>query len=236
MADHGDALVVWGSTGRRLQFSIQDLKMPDDLRTDPHFHFYERQWDSVANFWFTRVLKEAALQHLAVEEIVTRIRDDIAKRWERRRQEQGIHKKRKRLLQGNSPAGAPTASVLVTNVMPLAVYCAATEAEQRDLVTAVVERVEAVAKDTVASWRLLVDDAAEEPPAKTVRGDGATAAAAQPSPREGVDGPTAEANFDDRVALVLTLSSAERAATAIVHLHGSRLDGRQVLCRFLHEP
>lgn len=230
MADEGNALVVWGSTGRRLQFSVQDLKMPEHLRSDPHFHFYEKQWDAVASFWFNRVLKEAPLQHLPVEDIVERIRDDIAKRWERRRTEQNIHKKRKRLLQGGTPAGTPAPAVLLTNVIALDAYEAASPAAQRELAAAVVERVAAVAKDPVTAWHVLVDDAAEEaPPTKAARAE-------QAKVEETRAGPSSAGPFDDRVAVVCTLSSSEKAATAVAHLHGSTFDGRRVLCRFWQAP
>lgn len=231
MGDQGNSLVVWGSTGRRLQFSMQDLKMPASLHDNPHFHFYEKQWDAVASFWFNRVLKESALQHLSVEAIVELIREDISKRWERRRQEQSIYKKRKRLLQRSGPAGSPSAWVLLTNVTTLEGYHAATEMEQRDLVTALVGRVEDVAKDKVESWRVLVDDASEQPPTKSARVEGTATTSAENSGNDG----DAAGDFDDRVAVVLKLSSKEKAATTIAHLHGSRFDDRRVLCRFWSE-
>ncbi|KAL7703189.1 hypothetical protein N2W54_000554 [Lotmaria passim] len=237
MAEPGNALVVWGSTGRRLQFSMQDLKMPESLRDDPHYHFYEKQWDQVAGFWFNRVLKESSLQHLDVGQIVELIRTDIAKRWERRRQEQSIHKKRKRLLQGHGAAGSPSNSILLTNVVALDDYKVATEVEKKALAQAVVERVEQVARDTVSSSNVLVDDTTpnadaseREPVSKKSRlesgkagEDLATAAAADAD---------SDAVFDDRVAVVCTLTSKEKAALAIAHLHHSKFDGRRVLCRF----
>lgn len=240
MADEGNALVVWGSTGRRLQFSMQDLKMPESLRSDPHYHFYEKQWDAVASFWFNRVLKESTLQHLEVDRIVELIQQDIAKRWTKRRQEQSLHKKRKRLLQGNGPAGAPSNALLLTNVVPLEIYAASSDEEKKGLVQAVVHRVEAVAKESVTSLDVLVDNApltpattAEEPAAKKLKSEDAEGK--EPVDREG-EAPTAakadNAVFDDRVAIICTLSSKEKAALTIAHLHGSRFDGRSVLCRF----
>ncbi|KAG5481462.1 hypothetical protein LSCM1_05471 [Leishmania martiniquensis] len=228
MSDQVDSLVVWGSTGRRLQFSIQDLRMPENLRDQPHFHFYEKQWGAVASFWFNRVLKESSLQHLTVEHIVELIREDISKRWERRRKEQSIHKKRKRLLHDGGPAGTPSAFVLLTNVTTLEDYNAASEMEQRDLVAALVERVEAVSKDKVKSWEVLVDDEPEQLSAKAVRVEGIRSTSGK-QPDSVTD---ASADFDDRVAVVLNLSSKEKAATAIAHLHGSKFDNRRVLCRF----
>ncbi|KPA73120.1 hypothetical protein ABB37_10101 [Leptomonas pyrrhocoris] len=236
MTDHGSALVVWGSTGRRLQFSRQDLRMPADLRDSPHFHFYEKQWDAVAGFWFNRVLKESSLQHLTVDRIVELIREDIAKRWEKRRREQSLHKKCTRLLQGNGPAGAPVHTILLTNVVALDSYAASTEDEKKELLRAVVERVEFVSKDTVSSWKVLVDDAAaraeasEEgaPLLKKSRSEGDNGEMSAEAPANGAPA----AVFDDRVAVICALSSKAKAALAIAHLHGSKLDGRAVLCRF----
>ncbi|KAG5481781.1 hypothetical protein LSCM4_06856 [Leishmania orientalis] len=231
MSDHANSLVVWGSTGRRLQFSMQDLRMPESLKDHPHFHFFEKQWDAVASFWFNRVLKESALQHLPVEKIVDLIREDISKRWERRRKEQSISKKRKRLLQDSGAAGTPSASVLLTNVTTLEDHNAASEGEQRDWVAVLIERVEGVSKDKVQSWRVLVDDEAEQQPAKAPRAE-----CTDSTPGEQPDSVTeAAADFDDRVAVVLTLSNKEKAATAIAHLHGSKLDSRRVVCRFWSE-
>ncbi|GET87539.1 hypothetical protein, conserved [Leishmania tarentolae] len=232
MADQTNSLVVWGSTGRRLQFSTQDLKMPERLRDHPHIHFYEKQWESVASFWFNRVLKETALQHLSVEAIVELIYEDISKRWERRRQEQNIYKKRKRLLQGTGTAGKPSECVLVTNLTTLKGYLASTEMDQKGLITEVVKRIEDVAKTKVESWHVLIDDASEEErSAKSARVEGVTDASGE-HPDNAAD---ASGDFDDGVAVVLRLSSKEKAATTIAHLHGSRFDGRRVLCRFWNE-
>ncbi|KAG5508130.1 hypothetical protein JKF63_05382 [Porcisia hertigi] len=231
MADQGNALVVWGSTGRRLQFSIQDLKMPESLREAPNFHFYEKQWNTVASFWFNRVLKASALQSLSVEDIVNLIREDIEKRWDRRRQEQNIYKKRKRLLHSGGPAGDPSESVLLTNVTSFADYNAASESEQQNLVAALVERVQDCAKDKVSSWRVLLDDTAEPRLAKAARVEAdPTTPGEHPS-----HAPDATPDFDDRVAVILSLSNKEKAATVIAHLHGSKFDNRRVLCRFWNE-
>ncbi|XQJ26187.1 hypothetical protein NXY56_002143 [Leishmania guyanensis] len=232
MTDQRNALVIWGSTGRRLQFSMQDLRMPESLRDNPHFHFYERQWGTVASFWFNRILKESSLQHLAVEDIVGLIQEDISKRWKRRRDEQSIYKKRKRLLQGSGSAGAPSSSVLLTNFATLSGYQSAAVAEQRDLVTAVVERVECITKERVQSWRVLVDDASEQQFSKAARVE-STAATPEEQANSSAE---VTSDFDDRVAVALELSSKEKAATAIAHLHGSRFDGRRVLCQFWSEP
>jgi hypothetical protein len=240
MADNANALVVWGSTGRRLQFSMQDLKMPESLRGDPHFHFYSKQWDAVAGYWFNRVLKESPLQHLEVERIVELIQQDIAKRWERRRQEQSLHKKRKRLLKGNTPAGSPSRSVLLTNVVGLDEYTASTAEEKDELMKAVVTRVEGVAKDTVSACNVLVDDTAPpvtegtgEPAAKrTCTEEGGHDVAANTATAADAAETLGQPTFDDRVAVVCALSSKEKAALVIAQLHGSRFDGRSVLCRF----
>ncbi|KPI83288.1 hypothetical protein ABL78_7685 [Leptomonas seymouri] len=236
MDAQSNALVVWGSTGCRLQFSLQDLKMPDSLLEDPHFHFYEKQWDAVAGFWFHRVLKDSSLQHLEVDRIVELIRADIAKRWETRRQEQSLHKKRKRLLQGKGRAGTPSNTILLTNMVTLDTFAGLTENEKKELLRAVVERIEDASKDMVSSWDVLVDDAAEpaeaslggEPDIKRSKDEQRNGGSSSETPIKKVPDPA----FDDRVAVICTLSSKEKAALAIAHLHGSQCDGRAVLCRF----
>lgn len=238
-AEAGGSLVIWGSTGRRLQFSKQDLTMPAHIKALPNAAFYEKQWGAVSGFWFNRVLKETALQHMQVADIVRLIEKDIEKRWQARRAEQAIYKKKKRLLASTaeSPVGAPSESILLTNVCSFTEYETDGTAEsRRELLAAITGRVEEVTADTVSDVRVLVD----------AGGDGGgrqeeddSPAAKQKVRTESTATPEAEAvekrepsHFDDRVAVVCRLSSKDKAASAIAHLHGSVFDGRTVVCRF----
>ncbi|RNF04156.1 hypothetical protein TraAM80_05308 [Trypanosoma rangeli] len=249
------ALVIWGSTGKRLQFTRQDLQMPESVKERPNYHFFEKQWDSVAGFWMNRVLKEVALQHLTVENIVKFIVSDIERRWEQRKKEKALYKKIKRLLEyGNmNAAGAPSPHVLITNVVSLDSYRRLlAEGTLQELVAAVLEKVEEVAKEKVAHHTILVDDEGDtntngnddisgtdaekvREKKKEPRGDadvedgGKNQAKARKRPRPEQ---CTDVSFDDHVAFVCTLSSEAKAARVVSELHGSMFDSRAVLCRF----
>lgn len=236
------ALVVWGSTGRRVQFSLLDLKMPEHIKSYPNHRFYEQQWDSVSKFWYTRILKESALQNLTVSDIIQRVEGDIAKRWKRRRSEQATYKKSKRLLTGNHPAGSPSTGVLVTNVVGWSDYDRYEENDKKELMQAIVERVEDVTKSKAVSAHILVDEDDEN--ART-RGCSADPIVPHMLPKRGVESSAShgsddkaelELRFDDRVAVVCVLSSIQLAARAIAHIHRSKFDGRIVICRFAPMP
>lgn len=236
------ALVIWGNTGKRVQFTRQDLQMPESVKGRPNCRFFERQWDALAGFWMNRVLKETALQHMTVSDIVQCIVAEIEKRWEQRRREKALYKKRKRLLDPNNltAAGAPSPHVLITNIVSFEAYkqlCATDALEE--LVAAVLGKVEEIAKEKVVQYRILVDDADDDgkaddgsndkgPDNKDVKGDGDEELKRKKRKLE--EG--TEACFDDRVAIVCTLSSEVRAASVVAELHGSAFDARGVLCRF----
>lgn len=162
----GAALVVWGSTGRRLNFTKEDLAMPERLRQLPNAHFYEKQWDTVAGFWFNRVLKESALQHMSIDQVVSSIEADIGKRWQKRKADSNLHKRRKRLLQPGGPAGNPSNRVLVTNVVSLEQYLGSDDRSgsggeagpaREELLQALLEHVERIAEEKPAGAQVLVD-------------------------------------------------------------------------------
>ncbi|RNC45140.1 hypothetical protein TcCL_NonESM05097, partial [Trypanosoma cruzi] len=236
------ALVIWGSTGKRLQFTRQDLQMPESVKERPNHHFFEKQWDSVAGFWMNRVLKEAALQQMTVQDIVQCIVSDIERRWEQRKKEKSLYKKRKRLLDSSNitAAGAPSPHVLITNIVSLEAYRQlVAEDSLQQFVTAVLEKVEEVAKEKVAHHAILVDDddkSDTESPAKDKvkekqgeDGDGTGPGKAKKRARH-EEGDSV--SFDDHVAFVCTFSSEAKAARVVSELHGSTFDSRAVLCRF----
>ncbi|RNF21429.1 uncharacterized protein Tco025E_03479 [Trypanosoma conorhini] len=250
-ASASSALVIWGSTGKRLQFTRQELQIPESVKGRPNHHFFEKQWDAVAGFWMNRVLKEVPLQHLAVEDIVRFIVSDIEKRWEQRKREKALYKKRKRLLEsGNlNAAGAPSPHVLITNVVSLEAYRQLlAEGALQGLVTAVLEKVEEIAKEKVAQHTILVDD---EDGSRDARGDNAGKVQEKEKDAQGDGGggdgagedqarskkrprleQGADVPFDDHVAFVCTFSSEAKAARVVSELHGSKFDSRAVLCRF----
>lgn len=234
----GSSLVIYGSTGRRLQFSKQDLKMPDHVGKLPEAAFYEKQWEAVSGFWFNRVLRESALQQLEVADIIGLIEKDIEKRWQTRRAQSAMYKKKKRLLAAaGGPAGVPSSSILLTNVCALDEYKGGGTVESRPaLLAAIAGRVEAVAADVVTAAEVMVDTSGAAPgeaPAKRQRTEGDNPEASKAEEQDEVDRETAVAPpFDDRVAVVCTLSSKDKAAQAIASLHGSVFDGRKVICRF----
>ncbi|KEG11925.1 hypothetical protein DQ04_02141030 [Trypanosoma grayi] len=232
------ALVIWGSTGRRLQFTRQDLQMPDTVKARPNHHFFEKQWDAVAGFWMNRVLKEAALQHMSVSDVVQCIVHDIDKRWEQRKREKALYKRRKRLLDpsGTTAAGVPSQHVLLTNILSLDAYREHVAADTlEELVAAVLAKVEEVAREKVVHHTLLVDDEENTDISKDKENkgndDSDKGMAEEPAKKRKLEG-SGEATFDDHVALVCTFTSQEKAASVVAELHGSTFDSRAVLCRF----
>ncbi|CCW65676.1 unnamed protein product [Phytomonas sp. EM1] len=221
------ALVVWSSAGRRLQFSRQDLSMPEHIHKLPKCDFFKKQWDKVADFWFNRVLKETALQRMQVSDIVASIEKDIERRWQHRKAEKALYKKKKRLLVRDGPAGRPSTKILITNICSLTSFLSSSEMDKHELVKNILKQVETVCKGIVHDVQILIDDNSSSKLDETamkrmaVEGEGK---------REAV-----EKEFDDHVAIVCTLESKEKAALAIANLHGARFDGRTVVCCF-HEP
>ncbi|EPY30850.1 hypothetical protein STCU_03853 [Strigomonas culicis] len=207
--------------------------MPEYLKERANYHFYEKQWESVASFWMNRVLKEIPLQHLAVEDVINLIEEDIEKRWKAKRSDQSLYKKRKRLLGSDEPAGHPSRCVLLTNVIKLSDYVQSSEADKKEFLSSIVDYVEAKAKETSTDIRVLLSSDADmdnnEASEKrkridTTGSDGVTRA------RGGGASDTNE--FDDHLAVVCTLSSKEKAATVIAQVHKSVFNGRTVVCRF----
>ncbi|ORC87844.1 uncharacterized protein TM35_000202530 [Trypanosoma theileri] len=232
------ALVIWGSTGKRLQFTRQELQMPESVKSKSNYHFFEKQWDTVAGFWMNRVLKEASLQHMTVENIVQCIVNDIERRWEQRKKEKTLYKKKKRLLdrQNITAAGMPSPHVLLTNFVSLNTYreLIATDKFQ-ELVLSVIEKVEELAKEKVIRHTILVDDSeGNNNDNHNNNGNNSQVGTEknedQNKKRKLEEG--SELTFDDHVAIVCTLSSEVRAASVVAELHGSKFDSRVVMCRF----
>jgi hypothetical protein len=124
------SLVVFGSTGCHVTFTKSDLKMPPfaQLREghgEAAAHFVQKQWATLCSFWMNRVLKETKLQHLSIDEVIGKILDEALHRYQKKKEEQQLHKKRKRLLENTDPekgAGIPTRNVLIVNVVDLKTY------------------------------------------------------------------------------------------------------------------
>lgn len=224
--DSGSALVVYGSTGRRVQLSKQDLSLPDSVRGRNNFGFFEKQWEAVAAFWFNRVLKDTSLQHKTREEVVELIVEDIEKRWQKRKADSLLHKKRRRLLAKDGPAGVPSAQLLLTNMCSLSQYESYTEEEREEFLKAILDRVQACANSKVSSFQVLCDSS---PPESERRIEGGEQSSPAPTEEGGND---SSETFDDRVAFTCEVESEAAAATAIARLHGAKLNGRPLLCRF----
>lgn len=211
--------------------------MPAHLKDLAHYHFYEKQWDSVANFWMNRVLKETPLQHLTVEDVIDLIEKDIEKRWKARRSGQSLYKKRKRLLGPDEPAGTPSCCVLLTNVIKLSDYEQSSEEDKKEFLTSIVTYVEAKAKETSSNIRVLLssDDVGNSregsgSDTKKSKMENTTNPEEAAATQEKVASDPSE--FDDHVAVVCTFSSKEKAATVIAQVHKSAFNGRIVVCRF----
>lgn len=193
----------------------------------PNHQFYEKQWETVAGFWFNRVLKERPLQHLAVADIVDFIQKDIEKRWQAKRAEQALYKRKKRLLAERGPAGPPSTSIVLTNVCDLATYEVMSDADKSAILKSVVQRTEELSKSKVHQIEVLKDEgpiSSSETSTKRARVEASPSDEPTPPP------------FDDRLAFVLTLDSKEKAALSIAQLHGSRFDGRSLVCMFWSWP
>nr|CCC91691.1 unnamed protein product [Trypanosoma congolense IL3000] len=236
------ALVIWGSTGPRLQLTRQDLRMPESIKERQNYQFFLKQWDAVAGFWMNRVLKEAALQHATASDIVQCIVKDIERRWEQRRREKTLHKRRKRLLdpQGAPVYGVPSPHILLTNFVSLVTYrkLVADGGSLKELIQALLSKVEQLAKEKVLEHQVLVDESGVD---EISDGGGCASGAVTKKfkAEEGTtsaegreEGTVATPAFDDHVALVCTLSSKFSAASAVAGLHGSTFDSRAIMCRF----
>lgn len=223
----GNALVVYGSTGRRVFFTKDDLVMPESMKLRAEGSpWFAKQWDSVAQFWIHRILNESKLQHLTIPEVVARIAETVTKRWEHRKSEKKVHKKQKRLLEqaatmDNPAMGLPSRFVLVTNFCTLEEYHDPTKRE--DILCSILDRIGKHGQPV--QMRQLVDDTpltqkedAAEPDAKKQRVEQSQ----QPSAPE----------FDDRVALLYEFASENEAAKVIAKLHGQSSAGRQMMCKF----
>ncbi|CCW70822.1 unnamed protein product [Phytomonas sp. Hart1] len=218
------ALVIWSSAGRRLQFSRKDLSMPKHIQTFPNYDFFRKQWDKVSGFWFNRVLKEASLQRIQVSDIVALIEKDIAHRWEQRKMEKTLYKKKRRLLSENGPAGRPSTHILITNICSLPSFSSSSDDDKHELVKNILKQVETACKGVVQDVKVLIDD---DGSSKIDNYTKKKAAIEEEGNREPV---TKE--FDDHVAVVCTLESKEKAALVVATLHGARFDGHTVVCCF----
>ncbi|KAH9599335.1 hypothetical protein LSM04_006348 [Trypanosoma melophagium] len=231
------ALVIWGSTGKRLQFTRQELQMPESVKSKSNYHFFEKQWDTVVGFWMNRVLKEAALQHMTVDDIVQCIVNDIERRWEQRKKEKTLYKKRKRLLDRDNitAAGMPSPHVLITNFVSLNTYRELVSKDKlQELLLSVIEKVEEVAKEKIIHHAILLDDSEENNDnhnndSNTSQGE--TDKGEEPNKKQKLE-EGSQLIFDDHVAIVCTLSSEVKAASVVAELHGSKFDSRVVMCRF----
>jgi len=126
-----------------------------------------------------------------------------------------------RCVTNHITAGDPSLTVLLTNVVGADHYRTSSETEQAELVESIIRRVEEVSGDHVLRHEVLLDTTEEEPPKQKRKVD-----------EEGAPDSQSSGEVDDRMALVCQLSSEEKAATAIAMMHGSRFDGRTVICRF----
>lgn len=224
MKSSTNALVIYGSSGRTVQISLQDLKMPDHVKKRKNSSFFEKQWSTVAAFWYNRVQKEFLLQQKSISDIVQLIENDIERRWEKRKLESTLHKRSRRLLSKES-AGPPTKSILLTNVCSFSEYSDMSEELKKKLTTILQEKVQALASCDVLETKIFIDPTnsiSTEPHEKKKKSD----------TEEIIDSFAPENEFDDSIAFVFSVKSKELAAKAIVQLHGERINDRHVLCRF----
>lgn len=237
------SLVVFGSTGRHISFTKQDLVMPplDHFKTtygEAAAHYAEKQWPSLATFWMTRVLKDSKLHSLTAADVVVKMEADVMHRFRARKEEQHLHKKRKRLLENTDPekgAGVPSPSVLITNFIDLKTY--QSDAAYGDTT---IEMLIAECKDLASAKRyvkheLLIDAEGQLPQQPEVTAASVPSDDSEPLMSRGAKTEAASdaaVVFDDRVALLVTFDSDVSAATVVAKLHGRLLEGRRVLCRF----
>lgn len=78
------SLVVYGSTGRQVMLTAEDLTLPEEFKGTP---WLEKQWDALRAIWITRVLHEAKLQKMTAPEIVQHMTDQLRTRWQQRKAE-----------------------------------------------------------------------------------------------------------------------------------------------------
>lgn len=203
---------------------MQDLEMPERITQKTNAAFFEKQWNAVASFWYNRVLKEKNLQSKTVAEILQLIEEDIDNRWNRRKMESSLHKKRKRLLEGRTNAGKPSTTILVTNICSYSSYMGMSQDEKDELHKAIQGKIESFAVK-VADPQFVVDTDFESQNNKQLKVE-------RHSNTELKDDNTNV--FDDRVAFICKVDSTEAAANVIARLHGAHLNERTVLCRFWH--
>lgn len=219
------ALVLYGSAGRRVQITVQDLTMPEHLETKSNAAFIRKQWNSVASFWYNRVLKEKGLQNKSKEDILQIIESDIDKRWKKRKMESTLHKKRRRLLADEGPAGSPSQSILLTNVCDLNEYKKLSDSDKNELLGAIMKKIQSFASSSVTNAEIMID---ETPSPQKIKkeSDGSSVEACS------TEKASVSTSFDDRVAFTCRFENNVEAANAIIHLHGAVFNGRPLLCRF----
>lgn len=122
------SLVVFGSGGRHVSFTKSDLKLPSTVAEqhgEAAHHFVHKQWATLCTYWMNRVLKDSKLHSLSVDDVIQRILADALSRFQRKKEEQQLHKKRKRLLENTEEdkgAGIPQRNVLIVNFVDLRTY------------------------------------------------------------------------------------------------------------------
>ena len=253
----GGALVVWSNAGPRMLFRKEDITMPDHIRQHKDYHFFEKQWSTVCGFWVHRVQKEEKLQELSLAELAQHVVDDIQHRLNKKKQETAIHKKKKRLLQGKGVQhfGNPSQHVLLTNVCSLDDYLSQSEADREELVTAIITEVAKAAGKLATPplpMEILIDEAEPNPLPELAHEGGAGSGDERAAKCARLESSNAKEeakggerdkekigavgapppSYDERLALVVTLPTAEAAAAVIAHLSGRTLDGRRVVCHF----
>lgn len=99
MATGAGQLVVFGSTGRTLLFSPEELVMPERFADRP---WCVKQWEAMRPIWMRRVLSERRLQQLGVGEIIDEMATTLDRRWQQRKDAKKAHNKQRR---GKDDAG-----------------------------------------------------------------------------------------------------------------------------------
>lgn len=217
--ESSDALVIYGSTGRRVQITPEDLQMPEHIKQYSNAPFFAKQWPAVSSFWYNRILKETSLQKKTKKDILMLIEEDIKKRWSRKKSSSAIHKRQKRLLSSSGGAGTPSDTVCVSNFCAISEYKTMTEEEKENLRQIIHRKVHTLVPDALEG-KIVVVDELTHPPLKKVKTD-------EVELSQGSLGPSA--------LYLCQLKTKELAAKVIAHLHGSEVNNFTVVCRFWNE-
>ena len=206
------ALVAWGSTGRRLLFSPDDLSFPVSLSAHENAPWLRKQWAATKQYWIHRVSNESKLQSLSLPELLEKMEQSVLSRLETKKKASKWNKKKKRISKAaveHGCVGGANNVVKLTNFIALDQFRDEEDGGE-ELMKTLVERM--FTYGTISSVKLLID---EQP-----------SSSAKVRRTEAVESTVVE---DQRVSLLISFQD-ESAAIAATRINGVEFDERKLIC------